>query len=427
LSPRAASRLAWSLAGLSVAMFVASIALWVLARSAHVPHSWGVDLTTGGILGEGLFLAFPFVGALISSRHPHNPIGWILLADGLLWQLTNTIDYYSAYGVAQPGSVPFVVWLAGINDWLWVPAVGLLGTYTILLFPDGRLPSARWRPLGWLSGAMIVVLSIGVMLAPGPLEHLGGGRNPFGLEGQPWVTDAAYVVLPLLPLCILASALSLVLRYRRSEGEERQQIKWIAYSASVVGLTYLIAMVASFIHPSESWTTVGSVLWLNLLTYAALVSFTTVPIAVGFAILKYRLYNIDLLINRTLVYGALTAVLALIYFGSVVLLQVLFRALTGQESLLAVVVSTLAIAALFTPLRRRIQGFIDRSFYRRKYDAVKTLTAFSAKLRTETDLEALSDDLIEVVQETMQPAHVTLWLRSGLILRRGEGSGEPRG
>jgi len=193
---------------------------------------------------------------------------------------------------------------------------------------------------------------------------------------------------------MLASALSLLLRYRRSKGDERQQIKWIAFAASLVALVYLIAMVASFIHPSEAWTTVGSVWWLNLLTIAALLSFVTIPIALGFAVLKYRLYDIDLIINRTLVYGPLTVLLAATYFGGVVGLQYVLRALTGQESTLAVVASTLAIAALFNPLRSRIQELVDRRFYRSKYDARKTLEAFSAKLRDETNLDALSLDLV---------------------------------
>ena len=265
----------------------------------------------------------------------------------------------------------------------------------------------------WLSGVVIVLLSIGVGLTPEPLENLGGVRNPFGLEGRPWVWDAGIAIVALLLLCILASALSLVLRYRRSRGEERQQIKWIAFAASVVGLLYLIAMVSSFIIPSETWFAAGLPLWLDLLEYAALLSLTAVPMAVGFAVLRYRLYNIDLLINRTLVYGALTATLALIYFGGVVTTQAIFRALTGQEQQpqLAIVVSTLVIAALFNPLRRRIQSFIDRRFYRRKYDAAKTLAAFSAMLRQETDLDALSDEVIRVMSDTMQPAHVSLWLR----------------
>jgi hypothetical protein len=202
-----------------------------------------------------------------------------------------------------------------------------------------------------------------------------------------------------------------VLRYRHSGGEERQQIKWIAFAASVVVVVYAIAMIASFVFPEESWTTAGSVWWLNLLTYTVLSSFTLVPIAVGIAVLKYRLYEIDIIINRALVYGSLTAMLVALYLGGVVLLQRLFVLLTGERSTLAVVASTLLIAALFTPLRRRIQRFIDRSFYRRKYDAAKTLERFSMKLRDETDLEALSDDLVGVVRETMQPAHVSLWLR----------------
>ena len=419
MSSRGTSWLAWSLAALSVVMFVGSVALWVLAHSTHVPRSLDADLTTGGLLGQALFLVFPLVGALIASRRPENPIGWLCLVDGLLWTTTDMLDYHSLYVMASPGSVPFPVGLAGVNHWLWVPTVGLLGTYVFLLFPDGRLPSRRWRPLAWLSGVVIASGSLGLMLSPGPLDMPRGIRNPFGLEAAPWVAVAAYATLPLLPLCMLASALSLVMRYRRSRGDVRQQIKWIAFAASLVALTYLIAIVASFIHPSEIWFAAGLPLWLDLIEYAALLSITSVPIAIGFAVLKYRLYDIDLIINRTLVYGSLTGALALVYFGGVTVTQALFRNITGQEQLpqLVVVVSTLLIAALFTPLRRRIQSFIDRRFYRAKYDARKILEAFSVRLRDETDLEALNEDLVEVVRETMQPAHVSLWLRPEKALR----------
>jgi hypothetical protein len=419
MSSRGTSWLAWSLAALSVVMFGGSVALWVLAHSTHVSRGLDAAFTTGSLLGQALFLVFPLVGALIASKRPGNPIGWLCLVDGLLWTTTDMLDYHSLYGMASPGSVPFPVGLAGVNHWLWVPTVGLLGTYVFLLFPDGRLPSRRWRPLAWLSGVVIASGSLGIMLSPGPLDMPRGIRNPFGLEAAPWVAVAAYAILPLLPLCMLASALSLVMRYRGSRGDVRQQIKWIAFAASLVALTYLIAMVASFIHPSEIWLAAGLPLWLDLIEYAALLSITSVPIAIGVAVLKYRLYDIDLIINRTLVYGSLTAILAGVYFGGVTATQALFRDLAGQQELpqLVVVVSTLLIAALFTPLRRRIQSFIDRSFYRRKYDARKILEAFSVRLRDETDLEALNEDLVEVVRETMQPAHVSLWLRPEKALK----------
>ena len=408
---RAASWLAWALAGLSAALYLASIPLYALARSAHVSVSWGADLSVAGLLGWGLFLAFPIVGALIASRHPRNPIGWICLAVGALWMFLGMSDYYVVYGVARPDSVPFPLVIAGINNWLWVPTVGLLGTYLILLFPGGRLPSKRWLPIAWLSGAVILLLSVGVALTPEPLQSLGGTRNPFGLEGHPRVAYAAYAVLPLLPLCMLASALSLVLRYRRSSGEERQQIKWIAFAASFVGLLYLIGVCTTFLFPEEAWFSAGAPWWLDIVTYAVLLSLTAIPVAAGFAVLKYRLYDIDLLINRALVYGSLTVSLAAVYVGSVAGLQAAFRDLTGQGSTLAIAASTLAIAALFNPLRQRVQAFVDRRFYRRKYDAAQTLEAFGSRLRDETDLETLSGDLVGVARRTVQPAHVTLWLR----------------
>jgi hypothetical protein len=408
-STSTASWLAWSLAGLCVAMFLASVVLHVLAHSSQEVTSAGDTLSE--LLIFVSFLAFPIVGALIASRHPKNPVGWICLVIGLFWTLI-------FLGDSIPGSGPYPVTTDALTQAIWIPPVGLLGIYLILLFPDGKLPSRRWRPLAWLSGVVMVLASLGITFSPGPLEGYPGVRNPLGLEGTPpWVFIAGIVILLLLPLCMLASALSLVLRYRRSGGEEREQIKWITFAASVVGLLYLITMVSSLTY-SGPWGAAGTPLWLGLLQQAALVSFTAIPIAVGFAVLKYRLYDIDVIINRALVYFPLTAMLALIYVGSVVGMQAIFRNLTGQESTLAIVATTLLIAALFNPLRHRIQSFIDRRFYRRKYDARKTLEAFSAKLRDETDLEALNNELVGVVRETMQPAHVSLWLQPDPVPRR---------
>jgi hypothetical protein len=412
MSPRAAAWLAWSLAALSLLLCAASIVLEVAARSVQPPPSWGTGGDSAVLIVVLPFLAFPLVGTLIASKRPKNPIGWICLAVGIIWMIMLISSSYGVYGLlARPGSVPFPAAIGSLGVWMWVPAVGLLGTYLILLFPDGRLPSKRWRPLAWLSGVAIVLVSAGSALSPGPMDGLPGIPNPFGLEKYPWVADATLSLTLLLPLCILASAVSLVLRFLRSRGEEREQIKWLAFAALILGLGFSSYVIPGNILPDEA----GGVdpLWENLLEDAVTLSFAGVPVAVGIAILRYRLYEIDLLINRTLVYGSLTAMLAVVYFGGVATTQAIFRALTGQEEQpqLAIVVSTLMIAALFNPLRRRIQSFIDRRFYRRKYDAAKTLESFSAKLRDETDLDALSDELVGVVRETMQPAHVSLWLR----------------
>ncbi len=416
MSTRAASWLAWSLAGLSLAMFVASAALTLLylsgAPDTRPSSPWDA---VGGLLMFVPFLAFPLVGALIASKRPHNPIGWICLAAGLFWMLI-------VLGDANPSLIQTPVAIAALTQWTWVPPVGLLGIYMILLFPDGKLPSRRWRALAWFSGAVMVLASVALTLSPGPLPDHPGVRNPFGLEGYPMVAQALTGVIALLPICILASAASLIWRYRHSGGEVRQQIKWVAFAASLVGVVYLSALVFGlFFAPEATWGGADAPPLVGILLNAVLLSYAGVPIAVGFAVLKYRLYDIDLLINRALVYGSLTVLLSLVYVGGVVGLQYILRLLTGQESTLAIVASTLAIAALFDPLRRRIQSFIDRRFYRRKYDARKTLEAFSAKLRNETNLEVLNSELVGVVRETMQPVHVLLWLRPDSSAKGGRG------
>jgi len=260
-------------------------------------------------------------------------------------------------------------------------------------------------------------------LVPGPLEDHPSVRNPFGLEQFPWLPGVAVSIVLMLPLCILVSAFSLVLRYRRSGREVREQIKWLGFAASFVGLMYFSTLISGLLLSPESYTTNETPpLWVSLSMNLTYISFASVPTAIGFAVLKYRLYDIEIIINRALVYGPLTATLVGLYFGSIVLLQRVFVVLTGEQSTLAIVASTLAIAALFTPLRRRIQSFIDKRFYRNKYDARKTLEAFSTRLRDETDLQTLNNDLVGVVTETLQPAHVSLWLRTDAAAT-GKGSG----
>src|SRR5215210_3290756 len=276
LSPRAASWLAWSVASLSIAMFVSVVALYALARSIQ-------DVTisgTGGLVGWLLyvpFLAFPLVGALIASRRPNNPIGWICLAAGIFWMLANLTSGYGTYGLlARPGSVPFPAAIGSVGEWMWTPTVGLLGIYLILLFPDGRLPSRRWRPLAWLSGAVIVLMSVDGALSPGRLTDLGGVGNPFGLVEYPWVADATQSVTLLLPLCILAAAASLVLRFLRSGGEQREQIKWLAFAASILGLVGFSSFVIPGIIVPDA-TGGANRLWENFLEDAVTLSFAGVP------------------------------------------------------------------------------------------------------------------------------------------------------
>jgi hypothetical protein len=408
----AASWLAWLLAALSLAMYAAAFVFAFLSLGVADPVKPVSIGNIGGLLVYLPLLAFPIVGALIASKRPRNAIGWVCLVSGLFWMGFALQDGSNAYELARTGAVSSSVTLDALTQAIWVMPVGLLGVYTVLLFPDGRLPSRRWRPFAWFAGATMVLIQVTFVFAPGHLEGHPGVRNPFGLEQYPWLKLVAVLGVLLLPLCILISAFSLALRYWRSGAEVREQIKWLAFAALIVGVTYLSVLVLGiFFVPTLVSGGDKEPVWYSLLLSFMLISFAGVPIAIGFAVLKYRLYDIDVVINRALVYGPLTVMLALIYFGGVVGTQAVLRALTGQESTLAVVASTLLIAALFNPLRRRIQYFIDRRFYRRKYDARKTLESFSTTLREETDLEALNEELVGVVRETMQPAHVSLWLR----------------
>jgi hypothetical protein len=298
-----------------------------------------------------------------------------------------------------------------VGEWiiLWSWIVDLtVWTIVFLLFPDGRLPTRRWRFVPWIAAAGCALALLGQALSPDLGTEFTGGTNPFAVEGVP--IDLLFGTgMALLLAALLAAIASLVVRFRRAGSVERQQIKWFAYSAGCIGVLGPLAL--AFWYESV----------LVQVTFALAIN--GLPVAAGIAILRYRLYDIDVVLNRTLVYGGLTVILAAVYFGGVVTTQALMGALTGQEeqSQLTIVVSTLVIAALFNPLRYRIQAFIDRRFYRRKYDARKTLETFSAKLRDETDLDALSDDLVGVVRETMQPAHASLWLRPDTSPRGSEG------
>jgi hypothetical protein len=343
------------------------------------------------------FGAFGIVGALIIWQRPGNVLGWVLVGVGLLAAWGASADTYVDQASDESMLYLVSVW---ISLWYWFPLLGLTLVFTPLLFPDGRLPSPRWRVVSWGTGLSLALI---IFLAAfrERIEMPGISMdNPVGIPGieNPEKSTLGAVLFGSFVLFLIVALASVVVRYLRSEGVQRQQIKWLLLA------TVLSALMVFF----DELTTIE----LDTEVPFA-ISIALFPAAIAVAIFRYRLYDIDLIINRALVYGSLTATLALVYVGGVVGLQSVFRTLTGGESQLAIVASTLAIAVLFNPLRRRLQVTIDRRFYRKRYDAVRTLEGFSEKLRDETDLEALRAELLSVTQETLQPVHVTLWLAHG--------------
>ncbi len=399
-----ASSLAWSLWALTLVLMALTV---VFTALYPLPRNAATDAANFAI--SVLFVAtFSTVGALIASRRPANPIGWVFCAMSLTLVVAVFAGNYAEYSlVVEPRALPMARTAAWVGNWIWLVALSPLGFF-LLLFPEGRPPSPRWQIVGWLLGVALGCWFVSQAFIPGPMLNAGYESidNPYGIEALRDILRVGGTFSSFLILAtVLASAFSIVVRFRRSRGDERRQIKLVAYAGALVALVVVAQLVVSTALPETD-------LLVEVLNLSLVVVLTGVPIAAGAAILKYRLYDIDLVINRTIVYGALTILLVVIYFGSVILSQYTLRALTGSDSQLAVVASTLAIAALVNPLRRRIQALVDRRFYRRKYDAAKTLTRFSTKLRDDTDLDQLSGELVSVVRETMQPEHASLWLRA---------------
>jgi hypothetical protein len=406
-----------------VPLYVAGVcATYLLEGAAGLREDVGLIGNIESALLNVSLGAFAVVGALLLAKRPANPIGWIMAAIAFMLSVCLPGGYYATYVMVTRGQPDaLAVFGAWIFNCFWFLLLALTFVYLPLLFPDGRLLSRRWLPVAVVAGAMpLTVVVLRALMDTIPVNEAPGHRidNPIGIEGLGSAESLpVYGVMNALFFVGFSGVVaSVVMRFRRSRGVERQQMKW--FTSAIV-----VLLGGSLVLGAVSEAT--GVRWLEDAGFVfSMVGLASLPATVGIAILRHRLYDIDLIINRALVYGPLTAMLAFVYLGGVVSLQYAFRALTGQEEQpqLAVVVSTLVIAALFNPLRRRIQSFIDRRFYRRKYDAAKTLEAFSAKLRDETDLDALSDDLVGVVKETMQPAHVSLWLRPDPARRGSEGS-----
>jgi hypothetical protein len=387
LSARASAWLAWS----SFALALLILAAGSMLRSPDA---------SSFLLFALIAAPFAVVGALVASRRPRNPIGWLFLTFALVAAFAASADRYASYALVEhPGSLPGGAWVAWTASGIWHPAFGFF-VFSFLLFPAGRLPSGRWQPVAWVAAANYLAGGVlGLLWGPLFAEFFPYAEPPFQLPDYSVIEAAFDVFLFVNFVLLVLSAVSLVLRLRRATGVERQQLKWFVYAVALFAMVF----------PPGVFVFGDGRLIVFLLPL--------VPVAAGIAILRHRLFDIDVVINRTLVYGSLTALLVAAYFGGVVGLQFVLRAITGQESTLAVVASTLVIAALFSPLRQWLQGLVDRSFYRRKYDAAKVLDTFSGRLRDETRLDTLSEDLMGVVTRTVQPSHASLWLRSEAVFR----------
>ena len=391
MTEQRARRLAWRLCALALLLVPTGPLLLSLAEPKAVVFA----LCFGAVQ-----ISTAAVGAVVASRLPRNPVGWILLTIGAGLGLSVTAAAYGELGTGTAsGPLPGDEIAAWVGEWSFVPAVFGGVMFLLHVFPDGRFMSRRWRRVGIASAVIVLFATISDALAPGPLENVSDVDNPVGATGAfaDIVLAAQSIIDPLaLPVFALAGV-GLVVRLRRSRGVERQQLKWIAFALTFVA----VGLGVSAASPQSAG---DAVFLLALLALAAM------PVATGIAMLRYRLYDIDVVINRALVYGALTATLAALYLGSVLMLQLALSGLI-EGSGLPVAASTLAVAALFRPARKRIQRTVDRRFYRQKYDAGRTLQAFGVRLRDEVDLDTLQDEVRTVVARTMQPARVSLWLR----------------
>jgi hypothetical protein len=359
-------------------------------------------------------VVFAIVAALIVSRQPRNTIGWLLMVPVGLYAVGGPIENYIGHlAPSTPTPTVPLLLMLWFNSWNWLLLIFPL-LLIPLLFPNGRPPTPRWR---WVSVAAIAWATLFVLLATLSQQISTNTTpdivfdNPIGVLGTDTVERLVGVWIVGLVALVVTCAVALFVRYRRANETERNQIKWLLYASGV----FLVVFVGGFVSGLGGTASLGGYIWGIFFGLSVI----TLPAAIGIAVLRYRLYDIDILINRTLVYGSLTVALVALYFGGVAALQRVFVAFTGQQSTLAVVASTLAIAALFNPLRRRVQGFVDRRFYRRKYDAAKVLAAFNTRLRNETNLDVLSSDLVGVANRTVQPEHVSVWLRSEVAHRDG--------
>jgi hypothetical protein len=391
MTGRTARRLAWAAWSAALVLAAAHVALVVLAR--HVRASPGFGFPGFDAV---LTVTFATIGATVASRQPSNPIGWIFVAVGLESGVQGVGLGYALNGILGPHAPwPGAAIGAWVNAWLWFPAIMVVTTLVFQLFPNGHVLSPRWRPLAWASGVLTILVSAGLALTPGPLENFAKIANPFGID-SPVVGVLGGAGFLAANIAIVLSAVTLVIRYRRAAHTEREQIKWIGYAGAVAAI---VVPVGDFFSQHKP---------VDVLIILAILF---VPIAIGIAITRYRLYDIDRIISRTVSYAIVTGLLVGGYVAMVVVFNQASRPITGRSDI-AVAASTLIVAALFVPLRRRVQNTVDRRFNRHRYDAANTIETFSVRLRDEVDIDTLTGELRDIVSRTMQPAHVSLWVKS---------------
>jgi hypothetical protein len=383
------SRLLWGLVAVYLALAVPGLVLLAgTPTHTHPEENLAVQIAFTVSL-----LVFAVVGALVASAEPRNPIGWLLVAMGMANAFWTLVFGYTAHSIAHGSPDAATAWLASVVNLGEFPLV----VFLLELFPTGRPPSARWRPLIWATAVWGLADVVLTALTPGRFEDFPTIVNPFGVEAVRNVS-----VQWVGAILVVVALVSLGVRMRRAHGRERLQLKWFVFVTILMALFLTVGTVGGSAVQNSQQLASGIVFALLL---------AGLPVAMGIAILRHDLYEIDVVINRTLVYGFLTVTLGAVYVGSVLLLQLALSSVASNSSL-AVAISTLGVAALFRPARARIQAVVDRRFYRRKYDAARTLEGFSARLREEVDLESLGVELSAVVHEAMQPTHVSLWLRS---------------
>jgi signal transduction histidine kinase len=415
-------RLAHVIFGFIAVLLAISVAFVLLARSAEETSTWG----SSGALGQILFIlvmaSFPAVGVVLASRQPGNAIGWILLGIGLVWAVDGVFTGYYTYALkVRPGSLPGAALVLALDQWLWVPALGLAGTFLILLFPDGHMPSPRWRPLAWVTGGALAVASLVIVFAPGPLTDAGYPNidNPLGIAPLGGLLDVLQLTILLIPVCMVGCAAALIGRFRRSSGIERLQLKWLAFAAAIVAAVYLVVLPLSLIvatGPASQPT------WLTVLQDVALFSFVLIPAACAVAMLRYHLYDFDVVVKKTVQYGLLVAVFSALAGLAVLVIPTAVVGVGSGSDFLPILVAAAVISALFLPARRFARRLADRVVYGGRATPYEVLSEFSERLSDSYAAEDVLPRMAELLRRATGADTARVWLALGSKLRAAAAS-----